>query len=270
MSDPITAAKLISQLKRWGVVVVQHDGPGFTDTGDGWKTHNRGNRGKGFAPRGLMWHHVGSDVQSTAVLWNGRPGLPGPLSQAATDAQGRVHLIGHGRANHAGGGDPAVLKKVTSEKYSGILVPEYGEGDDGAEDGNAYFYGNEFIYSGSHGMTPAQYQAGLRWSCALLEHHKWNEKSTIGHGEWSEDKWDPGYKSGKMMDMEKVRLDIHRLLEKGPQTYREYTVKDGDTLWGIAKRELGDGDRYEEIVRLNPINDPDEIEPGMKLKLPNK
>lgn len=50
-----------------------------------------------------------------------------------------------------------------------------------------------------------------------------------------------------------------------------YTVVHGDTLWGLAKRHLGKGTRYHEIVRLNPAllgDTPDELEPGWTLLLP--
>lgn len=34
---------------------------------------------------------------------------------------------------------------------------------------------------------------------------------------------------------------------------REYTVAPGDTLWGIAKQQLGSIARYTEIVKLNRL-----------------
>lgn len=48
----------------------------------------------------------------------------------------------------------------------------------------------------------------------------------------------------------------------------EYTVKSGDSLWAIAKRELNDGSRYMEIAELNGIKTPNLIYPGQVLKLP--
>lgn len=49
---------------------------------------------------------------------------------------------------------------------------------------------------------------------------------------------------------------------------KEYVVKSGDTLWSIAKRSLGQGERYAEIAALNGIKPPYLIKPGQKLKLP--
>ena len=51
---------------------------------------------------------------------------------------------------------------------------------------------------------------------------------------------------------------------------RTYVVKDGDTLWSIAAKQLGSGARHEEILRLNSqkLSGPDELQVGMRLKLP--
>jgi cell wall-associated NlpC family hydrolase len=48
------------------------------------------------------------------------------------------------------------------------------------------------------------------------------------------------------------------------------TVKPGDSLWTIAKTELGDGNRWQEIYALNPftIQNPAKLIPGSVLKLP--
>src|SRR3546814_13240647 len=73
----------------------------------------------------------------------------------------------------------------------------------------------EIWYSGSHGMTPSQYEAALRVSAAIFDFHGWGAKSAIAHGEWQPGKWDPGYAPGKMMDMRAVRSDIARKLAGG-------------------------------------------------------
>lgn len=52
---------------------------------------------------------------------------------------------------------------------------------------------------------------------------------------------------------------------------KTYTVKQGDTLWAIAKKYLGDGNRYTEIYNLNKnkISNPNLIYPGQVLTLPS-
>lgn len=49
---------------------------------------------------------------------------------------------------------------------------------------------------------------------------------------------------------------------------RTYTVRKGDSLWAIAAKQLGDGNRYKEIKNLNDLTS-DTIHAGQVLKLPN-
>lgn len=49
---------------------------------------------------------------------------------------------------------------------------------------------------------------------------------------------------------------------------RTYTVKSNDSLWAIAAKQLGNGNRYKEIKSLNGLSG-DTIYPGQVLKLPN-
>lgn len=56
---------------------------------------------------------------------------------------------------------------------------------------------------------------------------------------------------------------------KTPQTY---TLKKGDTLWGIAQKYLGSGARWREIANLNGISDAQtrKLPIGLVVKLPAK
>lgn len=47
---------------------------------------------------------------------------------------------------------------------------------------------------------------------------------------------------------------------------KSYTVKTGDTLWAICKKNLGDGSLYPEIAALNGIANPNLIFPGQVIK----
>lgn len=60
---------------------------------------------------------------------------------------------------------------------------------------------------------------------------------------------------------------------------RSYVVRDGDSLWSIAERELGDGRRFAEIAKLNygvpqadgrTLSNSHWIHPGWTLKLPGE
>ena len=49
-----------------------------------------------------------------------------------------------------------------------------------------------------------------------------------------------------------------------------HTVEKGDTLWAIAAKYLGAGNRYNEIFEANRpmLSDPDKIYPGQMLRIP--
>lgn len=49
-----------------------------------------------------------------------------------------------------------------------------------------------------------------------------------------------------------------------------YIVKEGDSFWKIAAAELGNGSRYQEIAKLNPNINTDNMKIGTKLALPPK
>lgn len=51
-----------------------------------------------------------------------------------------------------------------------------------------------------------------------------------------------------------------------------YEVEDGDNLWKIAEKLLGDGNRYSDILRLNKsqLGNKDKVRPGMRLALPSR
>lgn len=50
-----------------------------------------------------------------------------------------------------------------------------------------------------------------------------------------------------------------------------YVVQEGESLWSIAQKTLGDGKRYKDIMAINRnIKDPDDVKAGMNLKIPQK
>jgi nucleoid-associated protein YgaU len=55
-----------------------------------------------------------------------------------------------------------------------------------------------------------------------------------------------------------------------PAAANTYTVQKGDTLWSIAQRFLGDGQRWREIVDLNPGLEPAKLKVGQVILLPAK
>lgn len=53
-----------------------------------------------------------------------------------------------------------------------------------------------------------------------------------------------------------------------PPAPRTYTVVSGDTLWAIAERFYGDGNKYPQIAEASGIANPDLIHPGQVVTIP--
>ncbi|MFG2592916.1 peptidoglycan-binding protein [Streptomyces sp. NPDC048438] len=203
MATPLTADQLLAALHAEGVSVVE-----YAD----WRTHNRNHKGAWGPLNGVMIHHTvssGTDA-SVELCYDGHSALPGPLCHGVIDKAGTVHLVGNGRANHAGGGDPAVLQRVIAEDYGDRPpAPREHEGSAGSVDGNARFYGFECVNLGD-GEDPwpaAQLDAIERVSAAVCRAHGWSARSVIGHLEWSDWKVDPrGFTMPALRDRIATRL----------------------------------------------------------------
>lgn len=208
MATPLTADQLIAALRAEGVTVIETAG---------WRTNNRNHKGAWGPMNGVMLHHTVTPKTMSAVsmCFNGTGDLPGPLCHGVIRRDGTVHLVGNGRANHAGGGDPNVLQAVIDERYNTRPPePHQHQGSAGAIDGNAHFYGWECENQGD-GIDPwpaVQVEAMVRVSAALSRAHGWGAKSVIGHREWSDWKNDPNGPDN-VVSMPGLRLRIaERLL----------------------------------------------------------
>jgi hypothetical protein len=128
-------------------------------------------------------------------------------------------MVGTGRTNHAGGGDPAVLAAVKAETvpYDRELKPS--KGNLNGVDGNAPFYGLEVMYSGARDVPKVGYVAMVRWNTAICRHHGWSGASAIAHREWSSDKPDPG-----RVNLPQLRRDIDAALALPPGVWGTTTT----------------------------------------------
>ncbi|MGW5774868.1 peptidoglycan-binding protein [Streptomyces sp. NPDC003863] len=204
MATPLTADRFVAALRAEGVDVVEHPG---------WRTHNRNHVGAWGPVTGVIIHHTVSagTANSVEMCFDGYEGLPGPLCHGVIAKDGSVHLVGNGRANHAGGGDPSVLRAVISETYGDRPpTPREHQGSAGAVDGNSRFYGFECVNlgDGTDPWPPAQLDAIERVSAALCRAHGWGARSVIGHKEWSDWKDDPrGFAMPTMRDRVQARLN---------------------------------------------------------------
>lgn len=228
MATPLSAAAVLAALKAEGVRVVEVGS---------WRTHNRAGHGAWGPLNGSIVHHtVTKGTASTvAMCRDGYTALPGPLCHGVIAKDGQVHLVGWGRANHAGGGDGAVLTQVINESY-GTRPSAPTKGNSNGVDGNSRFYGWECenLGDGKDPWPAAQYDAIVRTQAALCRAHGWTAKSVIGHLEWSSDKIDP-----RGFAMADLRADVaERLTHPASWTPQEDNMPlNDDDLKLLATRD---------------------------------
>ncbi|WP_435834765.1 LysM peptidoglycan-binding domain-containing protein [Streptomyces althioticus] len=248
----MSANSFLAALHNEGLIVVE--------VGD-WRDHNRDSKGPWGPVHGVMIHHtVTKGAKNTVdICRHGYASLPGPLCHGVITKDGRVHLVGYGRANHAGSGDDDVLRAVIGEK----ALPTDNEAN---TDGNRYFYGFECenLGDGKDPWPAAQLEAIEKAAAAVCRYHGWTEQSVIGHLEWQPGKVDPrGFTMASLRKRIRARLTDEPV--PAPSTGGTYTVKRGDTLWAIARAH---GTTVPVLVDLNGLKDPSSLSVGQKLKLP--
>ncbi|MFE3400798.1 peptidoglycan-binding protein [Streptomyces anulatus] len=179
MATPLSADRLLKALRDEGLEVVEHRS---------WRTNNRNHKGPWGPAHGVMIHHTvtSGTASSVELCYNGHSALPGPLCHGVIAKDGTVHLVGYGRANHAGLGDDDVLQAVIAERE----LPADNEAN---TDGNRHFYGFEAVNLGD-GRDPwpaEQLLAIERAAAAICRAHGWGPRSVLGHLEWQPGKVDP-------------------------------------------------------------------------------
>jgi hypothetical protein len=151
---------------------------------------------------GVMMHHTVTKGTQTSVqiCRDGHSTLPGPLCHGVVDKDGTIYLVGYGRANHAGLGDPDVLKAVIAETNLPV-------DNEASVDGNRHFYGFECVNlgDGKDPWPPEQVLAMEKIAAALCRAHGWSAKSVIAHKEWQPGKPDPSGPGFPTMDEFRAR-----------------------------------------------------------------
>ncbi|MEV7197186.1 peptidoglycan-binding protein [Streptomyces sp. NPDC093510] len=219
MATPLTSDALVRALRGEGVRMREHGN---------WRTHNRNHKGAWGPVHGVMLHHT-AGRDSLALCRRGMPDLPGPLCLGLITKDGTLHLVGHGRTNHAGNGSTAVLDAVRRSK----TLPSRPGPD--AVDGNARFYGFEIenLGNGRDPFPAVQLDTVERLSAALCRAHGWSAASVIGHKEWTRRKIDPTFSMPVMRGRVAKRLGSEAPGDESPA----YEPFPGAAFFAIGRRE---------------------------------
>ncbi|MFF8412793.1 peptidoglycan recognition protein family protein [Streptomyces omiyaensis] len=182
MAVPMTADQLVKALRDEGVRLVEHRA---------WRTHNRNHKGAWGPVHGVYIHHTaGVSKNMPDICYDGYDALPGPVCHGMLAKSAKVYLVGHGRANHAGG--------IAQNAYDAAVNEDpVHPRPDATEpiDGNTHFYGLEIENEGD-GTDPFpadQYDQAVRWAAAHCRFHGWTANSVIGHKEATRRKTDPAF-----------------------------------------------------------------------------
>lgn len=150
------------------------------------------NRGHGDMKdvKGILCHHTAGPKKGNApslrVCRDGRPDLPGPLSQLVLARDGTFIIVAAGKAYHAGKGQ---------WKPMGLL-----------DNGNSRLIGIEAENTGLDNDQPwleEQMEAYAKGCAAMLKHLKLPVAACIGHKEYA-----PGRKSDPSFDMVAFRKRV--------------------------------------------------------------
>lgn len=159
----------------------------------GWQNSGRGDVGP---IKGVICHHTAGPLRgnmpSLGTIINGRPDLPGPLSQLGLGRDGTYFVVAAGRCNHAGVGN-----------WQGFTA------------GNTNFIGIEaentgFTSGPKNDPWPAvQMDAYRRGVAAILKKIKANAIMCAGHKEYA---LPHGRKDDPTFDMDQFRLQVAAIM----------------------------------------------------------
>lgn len=171
----MSPAELRAALTKWRVPFVEEDG---------WETRGRPASTGDFGDmHGIVNHHTATPADATATVTNrllrvGRTDLPGPLCHFGTQRNGKVALIAHGRANHAGAVRPEVLADFLADRH--VTRPSTTAGE--TVDGNAFLYGNEVHNNGTtEPFNDDQLLSIVLLNAAICDFHGWSHFAASQH-----------------------------------------------------------------------------------------
>jgi hypothetical protein len=180
--------EVIRRLRDYGVVV--HLWSGYESRGNGQVSNYQG----------IIMHHTATQYGfAPNILVSGRSDLPGPLCNSAGNADGSITIIAAHPANHAGASGGRSMGPLPKTNTFNKIV-----------------WGHEIVYPGTSPMTQAQYRTMIILGRVITEILKRpNSEWVRAHGETSiTGKWDPGFASGRTIDMNLLRRDINNFVKE--------------------------------------------------------
>ena len=191
----------------------------------GWKTRGRPWPGP---IKGMIWHHTAGSRKGNApslnLVTNGRPDLPGPLSQFVLGRDGTWYVVAAGRSNHAGKGS-----------WQGVTA------------GNSSLLGTEAENAGDgKDIWPVvQLDSFAIGTAALFEHLELPSLALCGHKEWAFPK---GRKIDPTTDMAAGRQNVAVHLAGEPED-RPVSVVTLDPRRAMLRR----GDHGASVIELQQM-----------------
>ena len=127
---------------------------------------------------------------------------------------------------------------------------------------------------GDYGLwqnSSSGYVSGMRVDTDVEPTKKSNDEiaTEVINGNWGNGADRKNALTNAGYDYAAIQSIVNARLGVTPKPSAKYhTVVKGDTLWAIAKKYYGDGNRYPEIARANNIANPNIISVGQKLLIP--
>jgi peptidoglycan hydrolase-like protein with peptidoglycan-binding domain len=188
----------------------------------GWKNRGRGDVG---AIKGVICHHTAGpktgNMPSLGTVVNGRPDLPGPLSQLCLGRDGTYFIVAAGRCNHAGVGN-----------WQGFT------------NGNANFIGieaeNTGFKTGSKADFPwpdVQMDAYRRGVAAILKKIRADAIMAAGHKEYA---LPLGRKNDPTFDMNEFRSQVAAIMAGAAPNPSVIPAVDSENRPTLRRGDTGD------------------------------
>ena len=164
----------------------------------GWQTRGA----DGIAPRVVLDHHTassrkGGNAPSLNVIVNGRPDLPGPLSNVLIGRDGTCYVTAAGVSNNAGRGGSPMHGAVHNRHTIGVEIENDGIGEP---------------------WTDRLLDVCRRHDAAICRHLGWTADRCVAHREWATPK---GRKVDPSWDQNAHRAAVARLLAPTPPPSEE-------------------------------------------------